>query len=314
MTFPHQHTDFEILVMHIARSRALSNGLIEKDYWITHTLWALHRTDLDIWFKGGTSLSKAYHLIERFSEDVDLRMEPGRAGVPPVPSWKSTNPGRIAARRGFYEALENVMAVPDASVALMPDSIDKDARGAVYHVEYPGQFQRDLGDLSPYVMLEVGAARVTPFVRCTISSFVHDELMRLGQLDDFIDNRPVDVRCVHPLVTLIEKLDAVSRRFRREPMDPASFIRHYEDAASIILNYPDLPPLDESASALIDDLLREKQIRWRPDANDAAFNLRAKKNADVFAAYDAIAPMYWGKRIPLARCCALIREWLKTNA
>lgn len=33
-------------------------ALIEKDYWVTHALWALHQTGLDIWCKGGTSLSK----------------------------------------------------------------------------------------------------------------------------------------------------------------------------------------------------------------------------------------------------------------
>jgi predicted nucleotidyltransferase component of viral defense system len=52
----------------------LQNIFIEKDYWLTLPLYRLSQTSLgDITvFKGGTSLSKAYGCIERFSEDVDL--------------------------------------------------------------------------------------------------------------------------------------------------------------------------------------------------------------------------------------------------
>lgn len=65
---------------------------MEKDYWITHSLWALHETKLAIWFKGGTSLSKGFGIIERFSEDLDLMIE--RGGVttlPEVANWASTS-------------------------------------------------------------------------------------------------------------------------------------------------------------------------------------------------------------------------------
>ena len=49
---------------------------IEKDYWITHVLQELSRSKYanDAVFKGGTSLSKAYGLISRFSEDIDLAL------------------------------------------------------------------------------------------------------------------------------------------------------------------------------------------------------------------------------------------------
>lgn len=67
---------------------------------MTHAPWSLHQTGLDIWFKGGTSLSKGFALIERFSEDLDLRIEPGTApGVPTVSSWKSENKRPIAERQ-----------------------------------------------------------------------------------------------------------------------------------------------------------------------------------------------------------------------
>lgn len=47
---------------------------IEKDWWVTITLKALFQTECadSLLFKGGTSLSKGFNIIERFSEDIDL--------------------------------------------------------------------------------------------------------------------------------------------------------------------------------------------------------------------------------------------------
>lgn len=58
MTFVHDDPDFDALLRIVADKRRISIGLVEKDYWVTHTLWALKQTGFEIWFKGGTSLSK----------------------------------------------------------------------------------------------------------------------------------------------------------------------------------------------------------------------------------------------------------------
>lgn len=53
-------------------------AVVEKDFWVCYTLEHLfHRCPLSelLTFKGGTSLSKAFHLIQRFSEDVDLILD-----------------------------------------------------------------------------------------------------------------------------------------------------------------------------------------------------------------------------------------------
>ena len=53
--------------------------LLEKDVWVVWTLGALFDSPLsaDLTFKGGTSLSKAYKVIDRFSEDIDLTYDTG---------------------------------------------------------------------------------------------------------------------------------------------------------------------------------------------------------------------------------------------
>ena len=70
--FLHDDPEFSALIRLVADKRRLSEGIVEKDYWVTHALWSLQETGLAIYFKGGTSLSEGFDLIQRFSEDVDL--------------------------------------------------------------------------------------------------------------------------------------------------------------------------------------------------------------------------------------------------
>ena len=54
----------------IARERTpLDESLVEKDYWIMHCLWGIQQQGYRFELKGGTSLSKGFGIIERFSED-----------------------------------------------------------------------------------------------------------------------------------------------------------------------------------------------------------------------------------------------------
>jgi hypothetical protein len=167
--------------------------------------------------------------------------------------------------------------------------------------------------MAPFVRLEVGSARVTPFVRRDLTSFVHEKLAALGQIRDFEDNRPKAVRCVHPIVTLLEKLEALHRRFPVAAVEPAVFVRHYEDAARIARGGADLPPLADytGAAALAADMLAQKQIATLPALEDAAFApVESTRWAGIRAAHAAIAPLFWGARITLDDACAIIRAWI----
>ena len=61
-----------------AERLGISAAIVEKDYWVTQALRILARDFAeDFIFKGGTSLSKGYRLVERFSEDIDVLVLPG---------------------------------------------------------------------------------------------------------------------------------------------------------------------------------------------------------------------------------------------
>lgn len=81
--------DRRAFIEEAASRRDLTRTIIEKDFWVCWTLRRLiNCTDLSghFMFKGGTSLSKAYGVIHRFSEDIDLTISKSAPLVCDVPS------------------------------------------------------------------------------------------------------------------------------------------------------------------------------------------------------------------------------------
>ena len=72
----HDIKDFSDLLRVLSREMRILPQLIEKDYWIMHSLYGLEQQGFTFELKGGTSLSKGYRIIDRFSEDIDIRIEP----------------------------------------------------------------------------------------------------------------------------------------------------------------------------------------------------------------------------------------------
>ncbi|MEF9921003.1 MAG: nucleotidyl transferase AbiEii/AbiGii toxin family protein [Erysipelotrichaceae bacterium] len=70
--------DQNVLVVNTAKRMNMPEAIVEKDFWVCFILDYLFTTfkyrDF-ICFKGGTSLSKIYNCIERFSEDIDLALD-----------------------------------------------------------------------------------------------------------------------------------------------------------------------------------------------------------------------------------------------
>jgi hypothetical protein len=65
----HDRRDFPELLRIVGRELSVDPALVEKDYWIMHCLYGLQQAGMIFELKGGTSLSKGYGLIHRFSED-----------------------------------------------------------------------------------------------------------------------------------------------------------------------------------------------------------------------------------------------------
>src|ERR1700747_2096775 len=106
----HNHPEFAELIRIVAAEKGIDPGLVEKDYWIMHGLYGLQQLGLTFELKGGTSLSKGFQIISRFSEDVDIRIEP--------PKDRDVKIGRnrdkaahIQSRREFYDWLAQTIRI-----------------------------------------------------------------------------------------------------------------------------------------------------------------------------------------------------------
>lgn len=99
-------TDRADLFAEVARQRGLTRAIIEKDFWVCWTLkrlFMLSDTPAGLLFKGGTSLSKVFGVLERFSEDVDLSFD--RAGLGFVGDSDPLNATSGKKRKQALEAL-----------------------------------------------------------------------------------------------------------------------------------------------------------------------------------------------------------------
>jgi len=105
MQFLHNHEDFRFFIQEVSKQVGLETFIVEKDYWVSFILKNLTKSEFaeEIVFKGGTCLSKAYNLIERFSEDVDLLMLETENT-----QSKTQKEKRLIAIREFVNSLDNL--------------------------------------------------------------------------------------------------------------------------------------------------------------------------------------------------------------
>jgi predicted nucleotidyltransferase component of viral defense system len=90
----HNHPEFDDLVRTVGREKSLDASLVTKDYWIMHVLYGLKKGGFEFQLKGGTSLSKGFGIINRFSEDIDIRIEP--------PPEMNVNPSSAVTKRTLF--------------------------------------------------------------------------------------------------------------------------------------------------------------------------------------------------------------------
>ncbi len=110
-SFLHERSDFKALVATVADTEKINDpALVEKDYWIMHAVFGLRQLGLMFELKGGTSLSKGFGIIQRFSEDIDIRIEPFD-GLQVDTNLNHEKPTHIESRRVFYEKLRDKIKI-----------------------------------------------------------------------------------------------------------------------------------------------------------------------------------------------------------
>jgi hypothetical protein len=211
--------------------------IIEKDFWVCLVLKLLFQKSpfgKSLVFKGGTSLSKAHGLIERFSEDIDLVLDWKLIGFgdglkDPMRSFDSKSKqdqfnkemNRLAA-----EFISNTLA-PQLDALLQNEGIGFSAAvdeidPHVINIEYRAAFSE--GYIRPEVRLEIGPlAAWVPSATYTIRPYASDALPNL------FENPTCEVVAIEAERTFWEKATILHQEAHRPTQIPQRYSRHYYD-------------------------------------------------------------------------------------
>ena len=311
MQLLHEIDDFADLIAVVADSRGIDPGLVEKDYWIMHTLWGLQQLGFRFELKGGTSLSKGFELIHRFSEDIDILIHPD--GDLPV-GRNHGKPAHVAKRRDFFDGLVDRLLIPGLIGVERDTDFDDTSgqmRGAGIRLRYPEIHPLPEG-VKTGVLLEAGFDQVTPNRPCLISSWAWDHAAEVG-VEGLVDNRAVDVPCYEPGYTFVEKLQTLSTKYRQQQetgVMPNNFLRHYYDLYGLLE--------DANVQAFIGtpEYFEHKARRFRaadePNLRkNPAFLIDAPGVRKTYeAAYERTRALYYEDRPSLTEILARLDAWL----
>jgi predicted nucleotidyltransferase component of viral defense system len=214
----------------------LSEGIIEKDFYVVlmleilfhHTKYGKHFA-----FKGGTSLSKGYNIIKRFSEDIDLVMDWNLLGLSDGEVWQN----RSNRQQQIFNEKVNIKAEQWLERHLLPELVSSlqnlgilDFHLFIHHedkqtvvIEYPRHYQMS-GVLSE-IRLEIGPlAAWTPIQIIPITSYLAETLpIVFSQENTFIPT-------VEAKRTFWEKATILHKEaHRRVNQTPKRYSRHYYD-------------------------------------------------------------------------------------
>lgn len=208
--------------------------LVEKDYWIMHCLWGLQVQGFRFELKGGTSLSKGFGVIHRFSEDIDIRIEPPE-DMNVKTGRNQDKPAHVESRRAYYDELAERIRIPGIDSVERDTQFDDDKmRSAGIRLIYEPRVSA-LAGVKDGILLELGFDDTAPNRPVTISSWALEIAMERGVA--VVDNRAVAVPCYAPTHTFVEKLQTVSTKYRRlEEVQafPGNFLRHYYDVYCLL--------------------------------------------------------------------------------
>jgi len=208
--------------------------LVEKDYWIMHCLWGLQAQGFEFELKGGTSLSKGFGVIHRFSEDIDIRIAPPD-GMDVKIGRNQDKPAHVASRRAYYDELATRIRMPGIDSVERDTFFDDDKmRSAGIRLVYTPRTTA-LAGVKDGILLELGFDDTAPNRQVTISSWALDVAIERGV--KVFNNRALNVPCYAPTHTFVEKLQTISTKYRRlaeAQKFPANFLRHYYDVYCLL--------------------------------------------------------------------------------
>lgn len=218
-----EHPEFRQAIIRAAKHYQLRELIIEKDYYVTEALRIINTVAGEkVIFKGGTSLSKGWNLIQRFSEDIDIFLDP---------SDFSPSLGKNAINRELKKLRDAVVEHPGLRF------VDQESKtiggfGRSDFFEYVPHFT-ETGEIKSRVLIEVGTASgKEPTANVKLQSYLGKFLEETSVSLEAEDESAFEMRLLHFRRTFVEKLFAIHAKvelFKREGIGIGSYARHYYD-------------------------------------------------------------------------------------
>lgn len=258
--------DRRLYIEEAAARRGISAVIVEKDFWVSWLLGVIFSSEFSnsLVFKGGTSLSKAFKVIERFSEDIDLSLSPEFLNLPPAGESRTqaTKWMKHAEAACGDAVLTRISPVLEAiAVSILGESpkgwfeflIDPLTDSPVLLFHYPSTQPPGFEYLKRSVKLEFGSLTdQQPIGRHAIQPLIAEILP-----DAFADWQ-CEVVSLEIERTFWEKATILHAEYHR-PADrptPDRFSRHYADTAALALH-------PAAIAALNADELRARVVGWK---------------------------------------------------
>ena len=229
--------DLKDIYTETAYRLGMSNIAIEKDLWVCfmlHTIFSSPALKGIFHFKGGTSLSKAYGLIQRFSEDIDLILDWRMLGFSDDEPWQNrSSTAQVKFNKNANE--KAALYIESEILPVLKSSIEKElghdaditideADPQTIVFRYPNIYESAY--LSPSIRLEIGPLSAwTPTEKREIRPYI------LEAFPGIFQDLSISVDTVLPERTFWEKATVLHHEANRPPESnmPARYARHYYD-------------------------------------------------------------------------------------
>jgi predicted nucleotidyltransferase component of viral defense system len=195
-----------------------SSSAAEKDWWVVHTLSVIFSMDCAnaLIFKGGTSLSKGWNVIHRFSEDIDLALDREFLGF----SGELTKGEIRKLRRKSFQFISEVFTeeLKNKFVELGFKDLTVKTREVENHDQDPliieiyyNKLTETDTYLKPGVLVEVGSRSLKePFTQRTFGTFISEIYT-----DNPFTDKPITIPIVNPERTFLEKIFLLHEEFQK---------------------------------------------------------------------------------------------------
>lgn len=204
----------------IATQTGMTPFAVEKDWWVSRSMEIIFQMDIakHLVFKGGTSLSKAWKLIDRFSEDIDLAIDQEFL-MSPKNNWSKKEKTTLRKLAGVYAA-ENFF--PEIEKAfktqgyenlnfLMIETTESDRDPRVLKIYYPNLINSTGDYMEPCIQIELSCRSLRePFEARIIHSLIDEYFPEKS-----FASKGFMVPTVTPERTFLEKLFLLHEEFHR---------------------------------------------------------------------------------------------------